>query len=88
VQQKTDNAEDLARAAFFVLRSFSEVDHNFREVFADLHDKLRPFLFLADPETSLKYRLKEGVSLKKALKAVEKTNAEWLQVRDQRIAEL
>ena len=57
-------------------------------MFVELTDNLRPFLFLTDPNTSLKYRLKEGVSLKKALKAVEKTNTEWLQERDKRISDL
>jgi hypothetical protein len=88
-QQKGESSsEEIVRAAFYVLRSFSEVENNFREVFLELQELLRPFLFLADSDLCLKYRLKEGVSLRKALRAVERANAEWLQQRDARIGEL
>lgn len=67
-QQKDEVSEELVRAAYFVLKSFSEVDNNFRDVFADLHIRVKEFLFLNDPELSIKYRLKEGVSYRKTVR--------------------
>lgn len=89
VQQKSETSgEEIVRAAYFVLKSFSEVDNNFREVFADLHVRLKDFLFLNDPELGLKYRLKEGVSYRKTVRTMEKTSTEWLQQKSKRIEEL
>lgn len=73
-QKRENNGDEIVRAAFFVITSFSEVDNNFRDVFQELQAHLRPYLFLSDPELALKYRLKEGVTLNKAMKTMERTN--------------
>lgn len=48
VQKGEKNGDEIVRAAFFVLTSFSEVDNNFRDVFQELQAHLRPYLFLND----------------------------------------
>lgn len=41
-----------------------------------------------DADISLKYKLKEGVTYKKVCKTMEKMNIDWLNKKDQHIAEL
>lgn len=72
------SAEDIARNAFFVIKSFGEVENNFREVFVDLHLKLKDFLFLNDNDMSNKYKLKEGITYRKACKNIDRITSQWL----------
>lgn len=82
------NGEETTRAAYFVVKSFGEVDNNFKEVFGELHLRLKEYLFLGDAQISFKYKLKEGVTYRKTCRTMEKMNGEWLKQKDERIAEL
>lgn len=82
------SGEETIRAAYFVVKSFGEVESNFREVFSELQLKLKDFLFLGDAQLSFKYKLKEGVTYRKACRTMEKMSSEWLRQKDERISEL
>lgn len=49
---------------------------------------MKDYLFLGDSQISFKYKLKEGVTYRKTSKVMEKMNSEWLQKKEDRIAEL
>lgn len=82
------SSQDIARNAFFVIKSFGEVENNFREVFVDLHLRLKDFLFLNDNDISNKYKLKEGITLRKACKNIDKINSQWIEKHEQKITQL
>lgn len=65
-----------------MVKSFGEVDSNFKEVFSELHLKLKDFLFLGDAQISFKYKLKEGVTYRKTCRTMEKMSNEWLRQKD------
>lgn len=73
------------RQALTVVRSFGEVDNNFREVFVGLHNQLKPFLFLNESELASRYRLREGLSYRKACHLIDKQHLEVVAERDERI---
>lgn len=82
------SSEDIVRNAFFVIKSFGEVENNFREVFVDLHLKLKDFLFLNDNDIGNKYKLKEGITYRKACKNIDRINLQWIEKKEERISQL
>jgi hypothetical protein len=82
------NGEEMVRAAYFVIKNFGDVENNFKDVFMDLHSKLKDFLFMSDSEISFKYKLKEGVTYRKTCKIMERINNDWLEKKNVKITEL
>jgi hypothetical protein len=75
----------MIRQAYYVIKSFAEVDNNFKQIFMDLQARMKDFLFLSDFELSVHYKIKEGCSCKKALKIVDKYSRDAISKRDGQI---
>ena len=71
---------------YFVLRNFSEVDNNFKDLFADIHPLLKGFLFVEDSPLSQKYRIREGISFKKATTIIDKQFIQEMEVEKARFS--
>lgn len=41
--------EELIRNAFYVIKSFGEVDNNFKPLFLDIQARVKEYLFISDP---------------------------------------
>jgi hypothetical protein len=54
-------------------------------VFVDLHLRLKDFLFLNDNDISNKYKLKDGITLSKACKNIDKISSQWIEKQEEKI---
>ena len=72
------NQEDLLRNIYFIIKNFGEVENNFQHVFSDLHLKLKEYLFISEVDICSHYKLREGCSYKKAIKAVDRQSRETI----------
>jgi len=48
------------------------VDNNFKNLFIQLHIKIKDFLFIGDSDICQKYKIREGMSYKKAIGIIDK----------------
>ena len=78
----------MIRNAYYVIKSFGEVDNNFKHTFSDLHIKFKDYLFLNEVELCTQYKIKDGCSYKKAIKMVDKYCREAIVKRDDKIEKM
>lgn len=68
--------EELIRNAFYVIKSFGEVDNNFKALFVDIQARVKDYLFINDAELCHNYKIMEGSTYKRAIWKVDKINRE------------
>ena len=78
----------MIRIIYFIIRSFGDVDNNFRSLFIALHGKLKEFLFIQDAELCLRYKIRDGCSFKKVVKGMDKFHANAMFMKDGQINDL
>ena len=76
----------MIRNAYFIVKNFGEVDSNFRQTFADLHLKFKNYLFVSEIDICKLFKIREGISYKKALKIADKFTRDNISQRDSKIA--
>ena len=79
------NQEELIRNAYYVIKSFGEVDNNFKGLFVNLHQRIKDYLFISEAELCKKYRIREGNTYKKSIKIVDRLNEETIKEKNELI---